>query len=211
MTSLFKMLAGLILAVTLTACGATPSATRSAMPDDTLPGFVLPDVRVASYSVTVPESLKVSERNLYYPHGDIVWRGDPRGDRHQQVKAIFEAGLRNAAPIVDGARAVRLDVQVVRFHALSEKARYSVGGVHDIDFKYRLMDVQTGMQIGQTKDVSADLEALAGQTAMAADARGETQKARIIAHLTRVFVEELTVPGGHVNANLGLLQQINDL
>ncbi len=73
------------------------------------------------------------------------------------------------------------------------------------------MDVQTGMQIGQTKDVSADLEALAGQTAMAADARGETQKARIIAHLTRVFVEELTVPGGHVNANLGLLQQINDL
>lgn len=211
MTLIFKALTGLVLALTLSACATTPSTTRSAMPDDAVLGFSQPDVRIDSFTVSVPKSLKVNERNTYYPIGDIVWRGDPMGDRHAQVKAMFEAGLRNAAPRIEGSRAVRMDVQVTRFHALSEKARYSVGGVHDIDFKYRLVDVATGQQIGPTRDVSADLEGLAGQAAMAADGRGETQKARIIAHLSRVFVEELTVPGGYVNANLGLLQAINDL
>lgn len=211
MTRISKALIGLMLAVTLSACAATPPASRSAMPDDTMVGFSQPDIRIESVTVTVPRSLKVNERNLYYPRGDIVWRGEPRGDRHGQVKAIFEAGLRAAAPTVQGTRPVRLDVQVTRFHALSEKARYTVGGVHDIDFKYRLVDARSGEQITPTKDVSADLEALGGQAAMQAEGRGVTQKQRIVAHLSRVFVEELTVPGGHVNARLGLLQQINDL
>lgn len=211
MTLIFKTLTGLVLAATLTACGTVPTATRSAMPDSAFAGIPQPNLRVESFTVSVPRSLEVNERNTYYPRGDIVWRGDPMGDRHSQVKAMFEAGLRSASPQIDGTRAVRLDVQVTRFHALSEKARYSVGGVHDIEFKYRLVDVITGQPIGPTKDVSADLAGLAGQAAMAADARGETQKARIVAHLNRVFIEELTLPGGHQNAQLGLLQQINDL
>ncbi len=211
MHRLFKTLLATILLVSLTACASVPTATRSAMPDDVLPGYGASNVRIDSFTVSVPQSLKANERNLYYPVGDIVWRGEPRGDRHAQVKAIFEAGLRRAAPMIEGARPVRIDVQVLRFHSLSEKARYTVGGVHDIDFRYRLVDVVTGQQIGPSKDVSADLDALGGQAAMAAEGRGETQKLRIIAHLSRVFVEELTVPGGHVNANLGLLQAINNL
>ena len=212
MRTLIKPILAVILLVTLTACGSVPSATRSAMPDDTMLGATLPpDVRIDSFTVTVPRSLKVNERNLYYPIGDIVWRGEPRGDRYQQIKAIFEAGLRDAAPRVDGARPVRLDVQVTRFHALSEKARYTVGGVHDIDFRYRLVDVATGLPLGPSKEVNADLKALGGQTAMEAEGRGQTQKARVISHLSRVFMEELTVPGGHVTASLGLLQVINDL
>ena len=211
MHRLFKTLLATILLVSLTACASVPTATRSAMPDDVLPGYGAPNVRIDSFTVSVPQSLKANERNLYYPVGDIVWRGEPRGDRHAQVKAIFEAGLRRAAPMIEGARPVRIDVQVLRFHSLLEKARYTVGGVHDIDFRYRLVDVATGQQIGPTKDVGADLDALGGQAAMAAEGRGETQKLRIIAHLSRVFVEELTVPGGHVNANLGLLQAINNL
>ncbi|OSQ50733.1 DUF6778 family protein [Marivita geojedonensis] len=208
---LTKTLLGVILAFSLTACGSAPTASRFATPDDTMVGQAPPDVWVESFTVSVPRSLKVNERNLYYPRGDIVWRGEPRGDRHAQVKAIFEAGLRRATPRVSGATAVRMDVQVLRFHALSEKARYTVGGVHDIDFRYRLVDIATGQQIGPTKEVNADLDALAGQAAMAAEGRGDTQKARITAHLERVFVEELTRPGGHVTAKLGLLQQINDL
>ncbi len=212
MRNLIKPLLAAILLVTLTACGSVPSATRSAMPDDTMLGAPLPpDVRIDSFTVNVPRSLKVNERNLYYPIGDIVWRGEPRGDRYQQIEAIFEAGLRDAATRIDGARPVRLDVQVMRFHALSEKARYTVGGVHDIEFRYRLVDVATGQPIGPSKEVSADLDALGGQDAMAAEGRGETQKVRIVAHLSKVFREELTVPGGHVTANLGLLQAINDL
>lgn len=211
MRFLIKPLMALILMGTLTACGSVPTATRSAMPDDTLLGSTLPpDVRIDSFTVNVPRSLKVNERNLYYPIGDIVWRGEPRGDRYAQVKAMFEAGLRDAAPRVDGVRPVRLDVQVTRFHSLSEKARYTVGGVHDIDFRYRLVDVNTGLPLGPSKMVNADLNGLGGQTAMEAEGRGETQKIRIIAHLSRVITEELTVPGGHVTANLGLLQAINE-
>jgi hypothetical protein len=212
MRNLIRPLLAAILLVSLTACGTVPTATRSAMPDDTMLGVALPpDVRIESYTVNVPRSLKVNDRNLYYPRGDIVWRGEPRGDRYAQVQAMFEAGLRSAAPRVDGLRPVRLDVQVTRFHSLSEKARYTVGGVHDIDFRYRLVDLDTGLPLGPSKLVNADLNGLGGQAALEAEGRGETQKARIIAHLSRVFVEELTQPGGHVTANLGLLQAINDL
>jgi hypothetical protein len=207
----FKALVALGLAVSLTACGSVPSASRSAMPDDTMLGFAPPDVRIESFTVAVPRSLKVNERNLYYPIGDIVWRGEPRGDRYSQVKSIFDEGARGAAATVQGTRPVRLDIQVLRFHALSEKARYTVGGVHDIDFRYRLVDVATGQPIGPSKVVNADLDALGGQDAMAAEGRGETQKLRITRHLARVIVEELTVPGGHKTANLGILQVINDL
>lgn len=212
MRNLIRPLLAAILLVSLTACGTVPTATRSAMPDDTMLGVALPpDVRIESFTVNVPRSLKVNDRNLYYPRGDIVWRGEPRGDRYAQVQAMFEAGLRSAAPRVDGLRPVRLDVQVTRFHSLSEKARYTVGGVHDIDFRYRLVDLDTGLPLGPSKLVNADLNGLGGQAALEAEGRGETQKARIIAHLSRVFVEELTQPGGHVTANLGLLQAINDL
>ena len=216
MHSMFKTLMAAILLVTLSACGSAPTATRFAMPDDTMPDETLlrempPDVRIDSFTVTVPQSLKANERNLYYPIGDIVWRGEPRGDRHAQVKRIFVAGLRDAAPRIAGNRPVRLDVQVTRFHSLSEKARYTVGGVHDIDFRYRLVDIATGQQIGPSKNVNADLKGLGGEAALAAEGRGETQKARIISHLSRVIFEELMVPGGHVTANLGLLQAINDL
>ena len=106
---------------------------------------------------------------------------------------------------------MRVDVLVTRFHGLSEKARYSVGGVHDISFRLRLVDSATGRPLGPVKEVQADLRALSGQAAMDADARGQTQKARIVDHLSRVFVEELTLPEGHRNAKLGLLQAINDL
>ncbi|MFP7672732.1 DUF6778 family protein [Marivita sp. S0852] len=211
MKSLLKAGAAVLLAVSLSACASTGPASRAAMPDDTALGFVQPDYMIDSFTVSVPQSLVVNERNTYYPRGDIVWRGDPLGDRHGQVKAMFETALRNAAPHVQGTRPVRVDVQVTRFHALSEKARYTVGGVHDISFKMRLVDIETGQQIGATKDVDADLDALEGQSAIAADARGETQKQRLIAHLAQVMTNELTVPGGHVNAKLGLLQLINDI
>ena len=212
MRKFFKPLMAVILLAALSACSAAPMATRSAMPDDTMLGAALPpDVRIESFTVNVPRSLKVNDRNLYYPIGDIVWRGEPRGDRYAQVQAMFESGLRDAAQRVDGPRPVRLDIQVTRFHSLSEKARYTVGGVHDIDFRYRLVDAETGIALGPSKLVNADLNGLGGQAALEAEGRGETQKARIIAHLSRVIVEELTTPEGHVTAKLGLLQAINDL
>lgn len=211
MTPMIKICLGFCLAVTLSACGGTPPVSRAAMPDDTTLGTVQPNYQIDSFTVSVPKSLTVNEKNTYYPRGDIVWRGELPGDRHAQVRAIFETALRQAAPGVQGSHPVRVDVQVMRFHAISEKARYSVGGIHDITFRIRLVDARTGVQMGPSKVVNADLRAFEGQSAIAADARGETQKVRIIAHLTNVLTSELTVPGGHVNARLGVLQRINDL
>ena len=211
MTSLVKLCLGLVCALALGACGAGNTASRAAMPDDTMLGLVQPDYSVDSFTVSVPKSLTVNEKNTYYPRGDIVWRGDLLGDRHAQVRSIFEASIRQAAPQIQGNRPVRVDVQVLRFHALSEKARYTVGGIHDITFRMRLVEAQTGAQIAPSKVINADLRALEGQSAIAADARGGTQKMRITTHLTGVFISELTVPGGHQNAPLGLLQRINDL
>ncbi|SHH32012.1 DUF6778 family protein [Marivita hallyeonensis] len=211
MKQIIKPILALCLAAVLTACGNSNFASRAAMPDDTMLGNSVPDVRIESFTVSVPNSLTVNERNLYYPVGDIVWRGDPRGDRRQQVKAIFETGVRAAAQLVEGNRPVRMDVQVTRFHALSEKARYITGGVHDIDFKYRLIDTETGLQIGETKDVNADLEALAGRRAIDAEQQGLTQKSRITAHLAEVIQTELSVPGGYKNRDLGILQVINQI
>lgn len=201
----------LFVALTLSACGASHTASRAAFADDSSFAVGRPDVQVVSFTVNVPKSLKANERNLYYPNGDIVWRGDAPGDRHEQIKAIFEASLRNAAPQANGSRPVRVDVQVLRFHAISEKARYIVGGMHDISFRMRFVDLETGVPFGPSKIIDADLNALAGRKAIAADAGGQTQKARITAHLSRVFVEEFTVAGGHENARLGILQTINGI
>ena len=211
MNKFLKICAGLMVALGLSACSSGQMASRAAMPDDTMLGFTQPDFSIDSFTVSVPKSLTVNDKNLYYPRGDIVWRGDLPGDRHAQVKAMIEAGLRNAAPRLTGSRPVRIDVQVLRFHALSEKARYTVGGVHNITMMYRLIDVSNGLQIGPTKTLQADLDALGGQAAIDADSKGRTQKARIVAHLTQVFTKELSEPGGYQNAKLGLFQQINDL
>jgi hypothetical protein len=211
MNKFLKICAGLMVALGLSACGSGQMASRAAMPDDTMLGVIQPDFSIDSFTVSVPKSLTVNDKNLYYPRGDIVWRGDVPGDRHAQVKAIIEAGLQNAKHRLTGSRPVRIDVQVLRFHAVSEKARYTVGGVHNIIVMYRLIDVANGIQIGPTKTLEADLDALGGQAAIVAESQGRTQKARIVAHLTKVFTTELSAPGGHQNAKLGLFQQINDL
>jgi hypothetical protein len=46
-------------------------------------------VAVNDIKVNVSRELRVSEAELYYPVADIVWRGDVRGDRYEQVSAIL--------------------------------------------------------------------------------------------------------------------------
>ena len=38
--------------------------------------------------VDIPPGLSVSEANAYYPFADIVWRGDPPGNRHAQIARL---------------------------------------------------------------------------------------------------------------------------
>ena len=207
---LFLMLA---IAGLVSACADARIASRNAPYEPVNPVGIIaaPSLAVADIRVQVPKSLRVSEANTYYPSGDIVWRGEPLGDRHQQVAQMMYDGFMKGAENIKGAYPVSVLVDLIRFHGLTEKARYTTGGVHNIVFAMTLIDPTTGAPVRERKVIQADLRALGGLEAIAADGQGQTQKVRITNHLARVIQDELTKPEGHENARLGLLQQINRL
>lgn len=208
-----KLIVMLVLGAMVSACAAVDTATRNARFEPQQPEFVqtLPTMRVTEINVLVPQTLKVSERNSYYPGGDIVWRGDAIGNRHQQVKAIFDTALSQGTAQMDGIVPVRLDIRVDRFHALTEKARYTIGGVHSITFVLQIRDLSTGLALGEMRLVKADLDAFGGQQALRAEARGQSQKVRITNHLAEVIRQELSNEEGFKNPKLGLIQALNNI
>lgn len=169
----------------------------------------LENIKIANVSVEVPRSLTVSEKNSYFPRGDIVWRGDTFGDRHEQVKAILETSAKNVASELNGARGVNLSIRVTRFHGLSEKARYSTGGVHNMNFIVTVTDAKTGALLRASREVITNLDAFGGSAAVAADQRGETQKVRVTGFLTNAIRAELTRPGGYQDSNSGFFVALN--
>ena len=180
-------------------------------PQTILPDAILRQINVSQINVRVPTKLKVSEANRYYPSGDIVWREDPMGNRHEQVARIVYDAMSAGTSTFQGPVPVILDIEVVRFHALSEKARYTVGGVHHVVFKMVLRDAQTGEFLSEPRRVETDLEAFGGQQAITAEARGLTQKVRISGHLSEVIRQQMTEPDGYKNASFGFYQLVNRL
>ncbi len=168
-----------------------------------------PPVHVTAIEVTVPRSLKVSEANGYLPRGDIVWQEDPPGDRYQQVGEIVLAGLTEGVKDFDGPRGVKLEVELLRFHALSKKARYTFGGVHAIQFYLTVKDAETGEPIVERRLIKADFKALGGQKALEAEAKGITQRVRITQHLAEVIRAEFTRPEGYHAENTGIIGLLN--
>ena len=222
-TRILRPVLALVAALGLGACASTGTvspvepASRNIAPTTALnapveaPAQFLPSFKVVVVTVNVPDTLRVNEANRYYPGGDIVWREDPIGNRHEQVRAIVQTALEKGAARVEGERPVIAEVSVSRFHALTEKARYTIGGVHAIQFTLRLVDAETGQVVRGPKFIKADFQALGGQAAIAAEARGVTQKVRITDHLAYVMEQELTNPQGFVAYNTGLMGAINQL
>ena len=131
--------AAMAMGLAVSGCSTVETATRNVpLENQVATETIAPapiSFNVQDIRVSVPETLKVSEANRYYPSGDIVWREDPLGDRHAQVKAIFEAAMREGVgQLPQGTVPVILDIEVTRFHAVTEKARYTIGGVH-ADFR----------------------------------------------------------------------------
>lgn len=54
---------------------------------------VVRDYALHSVRFAVPSDMTVSEANSYYPIADIVWRGDPLGNRAQQISSIFQTSI----------------------------------------------------------------------------------------------------------------------
>ena len=181
-----------VLGMSVSGCATLDVATRNA-------SFATPQqsqtlnqlVGISDVQVNVSHKLRVSEAALFYPVADIVWRGEERGDRYKQVATIFQDGASKARATLEGETKARLQIDVLRFHALTDKARYTVGGVHSISFLLSLKDPETGVDLIAPRKIKADLKAYGGQDALAADARGETQKIRITQHLANVIRAEI--------------------
>ncbi|MEL7013603.1 MAG: DUF6778 family protein [Pseudomonadota bacterium] len=212
-----KLIFGLVAGLALSACAGAPVETTRNVPGtasaDQLASAPVPSsFNIVSVLVDVPRTLEVSERNRFYPGGDIVWREDPLGDRHAQVQRIVEnAMVQGVRQLTPGTVPAELYIEMTRFHALTEKARYTVGGVHSIQFMMSLRDPQTGELFGEPKFVKADFDALGGQAAVRAEQAGNTQKVRITNHLIGVINAEMTKPGGYVAENLGFFGALNQL
>lgn len=145
--------------------------------------------RVANIDVRVPETLSVSEANLFAPNADIVWREEALGNRYQQVDRIVTEAAQFGGAQLQGAKAVNLVIQVSEFHALSQKTRANLqnSGVHNITFSAQVFDAKTGAELTPVDTIRADLVAFSGAQAVEAVKQGQTQRVRIVAHLSRVF------------------------
>lgn len=204
-----KFLFPVLFALGLSACAGTEPATRSAgvegltIASQGAPASrftpPVPSVLAAKYAVQdvqiiVPRTLRVSEANTFKPRADIVWHGDPTGDRHQQVGAILLAAADSAtAPMVQG-RPVLLSLTLTKFHALTEKTRYTIGGMHELRFDLTVRDAATGAVIEGPRQIVADVKGTGGAAAVADEAAGRTQKVVITDRLVEVLRRELSAP-----------------
>lgn len=230
---LIKLACALTLGAVLSACASNDVVTRAApiggssttatvnygtqafapppelLTAEALQTAIVRQINVSQINVNVPSSLKVSEANRYYPHGDIVWREDPIGDRHAQVGKIIKDAMLQGTAKFEGPVPIILDIQLVRFHALSEKARYTVGGVHHVVFDMMLRDGKTGEHLSKPRRIETDLEDFGGQQAKTAEARCLTQKVRLTNHLAEVIRQQMVKPAGYQNASHGFFQLVN--
>jgi hypothetical protein len=206
-----RLICGGAAILLMAACGGGDLATRAAS-DPALfaagSGAIAVDYAVKDINVTVPEHLKVSEANMYYPIADIVWRGDPRGDRYAQVDAILTDAFKSATSGMKAGVPVTIEAEVVRFHALTEKTRYMMGGTFSTKFMMTVRDARTGAIIDGPRLVVDDTKAAGGELALQEEARGLTQKivvtqalaARIAMELRRPAV--VSAPQGEAMAGL---------
>ena len=170
---------------------------RAGIPPQRTAGLQGPVYKASQYDVrgvtiTVPQTLIVSEANAFHPAADIVWRGEPVGDRHAQVRAILTEAMATGTAMMTKGPAVDVEVTLVRFHSVTEKTRYSVGGVHDMQFNLTVRDAGTGSIIDGPRLVIAGIEAAGGAAAIAEDAAGQTQRVVVLARLARAIRFELS-------------------
>ena len=143
------------------------------------------------FNFVAQSGLKVSESETYYPQADIVWRGDPIGPRIPQIATMFnEAAARNQG-VVDGAVPVDVDVTLVRFHGVTNKTRYTVGGVYNVIFDLTIRSAATDDVIEPTRRIVGNLKAPGGDRAARQDAAGQTQKVRVTDYLTSLLRAQL--------------------
>jgi uncharacterized lipoprotein YmbA len=145
--------------------------------------------------VNVPRTLTVSEANSIKPRSDIVWREDAPGDRYAQVEALMSEALTPVLQPREGAETpVIVSLEVTRFHAVTERARYTIGGEHEIQFVLTVRHAETGAILSGPRDVDVTFRAYGGSQAIEAEAQGITQRVRITQQLQEWVRVEFPTP-----------------
>lgn len=148
--------------------------------------------QIADLQINVPETLRVSEANVFYPVADIVWRGEPIGNRHQQVRAIFADAAQQAKTHLTKGPEVIVQVEVTRFHCVTEKTRYTVGGTHSMHFTLTVIDAATGQVLEPARPIVADVKAAGGAQAVAEEQMGRTQRVVVVETLANALRRALS-------------------
>ncbi|MDO6589673.1 DUF6778 family protein [Loktanella sp. D2R18] len=177
-----RLLAMMMLIAVMAACAGPGSDPRPVMDRS---------YTLQSLNFVATPGLVVSEDNGYYPQADIVWRGDRPGPRVAQIGAMFETAVARNASVIRGDVPVTLDIQLIRFHGVTEKTRGSVGGVYNIIFMMTVRDARTGAVIEPARRIEANLKAPGGGQAQALERAGRTEKVEVVDFLTATLRNEL--------------------
>lgn len=193
---LFKIMTIAALGLGVAGCSSVETVSRnaplSANGFDTQGIMLQRDYTVQEMNFIASNELQVSEGNGYYPFSDVVWRGDPVGDRLEQIGALFQEAKQRNDTNLTGETGVVMDIELVRFHGVTERTRFSVGGVYNIIFNLTLRNKATGEIIEQPRRIEANLAAPGGIAALMLEQRGQTEKVRVTDFLTQVLKDELT-------------------
>lgn len=134
---------------------------------------------VSDVTVSVPDSLSVSDVNSAMPAADIVWQGEPVGDRREQVAAIIAEGIESGAAGLSGRTPVTVAATVSRFHAVTPEAerviqRVNNAGVDNIAYTVQVFDA-SGAALTEPQEIQASLPATTA-----------SNRAEIVAHIAGV-------------------------
>ncbi|WP_372625108.1 DUF6778 family protein [Falsiroseomonas sp.] len=193
----------LAAAALLSACAGGDIVSRNALTNSELLGSKDGEMRasvplnrsyrVVDVRVEVPETLTSSEDNGIKPRVDILWQEDPAGDRHAQVRELMTAALEEGVAATEGSRDVVLDVVMTRFHALTKRTRYSIGGEHEVWMYVAVRDAETGELLEPARRIGFDHRISAAQ-ALENEAQGLNQRLEITALVKEMIRHELTRP-----------------
>lgn len=179
-----RICAAVLAAMLLAGCAGTWEVAY----DDPPSPAVTKSWRVVDIVAVAPETLSVSNDNTFAPQADIVWHGDPYGDRRAQVAAILDEGLTRGVRPLRGPRPVTITARIITFHGVTPTAvARAPAAVHNIRFVLRVFDARTGEPLTDGEVISADLEANVGSAAIAAAINRQTQRQRVVDHLASVM------------------------
>jgi hypothetical protein len=181
-----------LAALGLSGCMMSDPPSRGGLGAPSLAAQQISGYNVTRVNVLVPRSLVVSEENTYKPAADIVWHGEAAGNRFAQVEKLMRDGITAGAGAFRAGRAVTVDVQVARFHALTQKTRDSFGGKHELIYALTLRDAATGEVLLLEPRVNATVRAAGGAAAQAEESVGRTQAVVIREALAASIQKELS-------------------